>query len=270
MKRVLHKLHWIISSQFGINPLQLLHALRGLPAFISDWREFRRNYKGPVEWMPHLRDRFEEGGFTRSEYFWQDLLVARSIAEAKPEKHVDVGSRVDGFVGHVASFRQIEVLDVRPITTSISGIVFHQCDLMELTSLPGMNGLGYCDSLSCLHALEHFGLGRYGDPINSLGYSQGLSNMARLLRPGGTFYLSTPVGRERVVFNAHWVFDPRTIVQCAKNAGLSLRQLTIITAATEPQDYSIDDASLSNLAKCDYRLALFTFAKNSNCKAEII
>ena len=39
------------------------------------------------------------------------------IYAARPEKHVDVGSRVDGFVAHVASFREIEVFDVRPIAT---------------------------------------------------------------------------------------------------------------------------------------------------------
>ncbi|MBV5330073.1 MAG: DUF268 domain-containing protein, partial [Chlorobium sp.] len=48
----------------------------------------------------------------------------------------------------------------------------------------------YCDSLSCLHALEHFGLGRYGDPIDPHGYADGLRNMVKILRQGGLFYLS--------------------------------------------------------------------------------
>lgn len=39
---------------------------------------------------------------------------------------------------------------------------FKQADLVR--PVEGM--AGYCDSLSCLHALEHFGLGRYGDPID--------------------------------------------------------------------------------------------------------
>lgn len=42
--------------------------------------------------------------------------MARWIYEAAPIKHVDVGSRVNGFVAHVASFREIEVIDVRPIS----------------------------------------------------------------------------------------------------------------------------------------------------------
>ena len=161
-KPVLIKVHWLLSSQFGLDPQRFLRSLRGLPKFFKDWRKFRPGCTGPRVWMPCLHDRYEEGGATKSEYFWQDLLVARWICAARPEKHVDVGSRVDGFVAHVASFREIEVFDVRPITTAIPGIVFKQADLMQGSIAADIAGEGYCDSLSCLHALEHFGLGRYG------------------------------------------------------------------------------------------------------------
>ena len=130
MKQHLVKIRWLLSSQFGIDPLKLYRALRGLPHFILQWWQFRKDYHGPLVWMPCLHDRFEEGGATKSEYFWQDLLVARWINQAAPLKHVDVGSRVDGFVAHVASFREIEVFDVRQITAQIPGVVFRQADLM--------------------------------------------------------------------------------------------------------------------------------------------
>ncbi|MBC7192786.1 DUF268 domain-containing protein [Marinobacter sp.] len=263
MKKILIKLHWILSSQFGINPQRFLRSLRGLPYFISDWRKFRKTYRGRLSWMPCLHDRYEEGGATKSEYFWQDLLVARAIYAAKPVTHVDIGSRVDGFVAHVASFREIEVMDVRPITTAIPGIVFRQVDLMDSATLPSapLGGGGYCDSLSCLHALEHFGLGRYGDPVNPQGYQQGIANMASLLRPGGRFYLSTPIGQERVEFNANWVFDPRTIINCATNSDLKLTELTVITPAHGAQETPFDDKALSDLATQHYQLGLFTFIK---------
>lgn len=110
-------------------------------------------------------------------------MVARAIHTAKPVKHVDIGSRVDGFVAHVASFREIEVFDVRPISTAVPGVLFRQADLMDSPSLPAdTEGGGYCDSLSCLHAIEHFGLGRYGDTVDfRVLYSpQGVKN--RLFR----------------------------------------------------------------------------------------
>ncbi|MSU56529.1 MAG: DUF268 domain-containing protein [Candidatus Taylorbacteria bacterium] len=86
----------------------------------------------------------------------------------------------DGFVAHVASFRDCEVFDVRPISTKIPGVVFRQADLMNPASLPTTEGRGYCDSLLCLHAIEHFGLGRYGDPINPLGYQRGITKIVSI------------------------------------------------------------------------------------------
>lgn len=263
IKQVVIKLHWLLSSQFGLDPRRFLNALRGLPSYIADWRKFRKFYQGKLVWMPCLHDRYEEGGATKSEYFWQDLLVARWIHEANPEKHVDVGSRVDGFVAHVASFREIEVFDVRPITTSIPGVVFRQADLMDAGSLTHeAAGGGYCDSLSCLHALEHFGLGRYGDPVNPTGYRQGLENMARLLQPGGAFYLSTPTGYERVEFNANWVFDPRTIVNEAKKHGLELKKLTVFCHVQGVLELEPSELVLNQLAHERYNLGIFTFSKS--------
>jgi len=137
MKPILIKLLSLF-SQFGIDPLRLIKAIQGIPAYLRDLRTFRRHYQGPLQLMPCLHDRYEEGGITRSEYFWQDLLVARWIYEANPRKHVDVGSRGDGFVAHVASFRELEMLDLRPITTAIPGLSFRQADLMSPDSIAGL------------------------------------------------------------------------------------------------------------------------------------
>jgi len=261
-KKQLNRIIWFL-NQMGLDPLRLLYSLRGLVHYTRDWRKFRDCYSGTLSLMPCLHDRFEEGGETNNEYFWQDLLVARWIHEAEPLKHVDIGSRVDGFVAHVASFREIEVFDVRPVTTRIPGVSFTQADLMESNSIKPLvvNG-GYCDSLSCLHAIEHFGLGRYGDPINPYGYQHGLANMAQLLRAGGTFYLSTPIGQERVEFNANWVFDPHNILRCCENAGMILEKLIVITSTNEPQECIVNAESLAELALQRYQLGLFVFTKS--------
>jgi SAM-dependent methyltransferase len=182
-----------------------------------------------------------------------------------PERHVDVGSRTDGFVAHVASFRQLEVFDVRPITTEIPGVTFRQADMMDASSVSvwqNENG-GYCDSLSCLHVLEHFGLGRYGDPIDPTGYKSGFANLARLLRPGGRFYLSTPIGQERVEFNANWVFDPRTILEQANTHGLQLDRLSVFNPRTGLRqiDTAEQEATLRALGSDHYNLGIFVFTR---------
>lgn len=255
-----------ILNQFGLDPLRFLKSIRGLSSFGRDWRQFRRNYGGVMRVMPCLNDRFEEGGATKNEYFWQDLLVARWIHAANPSRHVDVGSRVDGFVAHVASYRELEVFDVRPITAQVPGVVFRQVNMMDVASLSNAAGVGgYCDSVSCLHAIEHFGLGRYGDPINASGYQQGIANLAQLLKPGGTLYLSTPIGRERVEFNANWVFDPRTILACAEAQGLEPTRLVTIAANTGGVERPLDIATLDMLAEQHYVLAIFLFRKPKSC-----
>lgn len=267
MKAFLNRVHWILSSQFGLNFLYFLRSIRGLPRFLLDWREFSRRYSGSIELMPCLHDRYEEGGSTKSEYFWQDLLVARWIFQARPERHIDVGSRIDGFVAHVASFRQIEVFDVRSITSTVPGVVFRKADLMSPIDSMQIDD-ECCDSLSCLHAIEHFGLGRYGDPINPIGYELGIANMARLLRVGGRLYLSTPVGRERVEFNANRVFDPRTILRCAEAHGLRLESFTEIGASGAVGPTLADAVDFSRLAQFRYQLGIFVFVKENSRRQE--
>ncbi len=253
----LARLHWLLSDQFGIDPRKTLRSVLGLPRYVRDFLRFRSGYAGRIELLPCLHDWHEEGGTTKSEYFWQDLLVARSIFQAKPKKHVDVGSLVGGFVAHVASFREIEVFDVRPISTQIPGVTFKQADLTQ----PVAGMADYCDSLSCLHALEHFGLGRYGDPIDPRGYERGFANMAALLKQDGVFYLSVPVGMDRVEFNAHRVFDPRSIVKLATQHSLRLSALTVIQPGGRIETIVLDEVHLSSLAGQRYALGLFVFQK---------
>jgi SAM-dependent methyltransferase len=258
LKPLLLRFYWILSAQCGIDPLSTLRALRGLPRYMRDFFRFRASYTGRLELVPCLYDWDEEGVKTKDEYFWQDLLVARMIFEAKPDKHVDIGSRVN-FITHVASFREIEVFDIRPITTQVPGVIFKQADLMK--PIEGM--ANYCDSLSCLHALEHFGLGRYGDPIDPIGFERGLINMARLLRGNGVFYLSVPIGIDRVEFNANHVFDPRIIINLATENFLRLSALTVIHQGGKVETIALDEVQFSDLASKRYTLGIFTFIKNT-------
>lgn len=245
------------SSQVGIDPRKMLRFLRSSPRFVRDYYRFRSNYSGNIVLDPCLHEWYERPGAALNEYFWQDLLVAGMIFRAKPEKHVDIGSRVDGFVAHVASFREIEVLDIRPVPTPVPGIVFKQADLMK----PVAEMEGYCDSLSCLHALEHFGLGRYGDPIDVKGFERGLANMSRLLRRGGVFYLSVPVGIDRVEFNGYRVIDPRAVINLAMDNSLRAVSLIAVDPRGTPETVPIDEARLAGLAERPYVLGIFTFSK---------
>lgn len=257
MKEIIRKTYWLLSIQFGFDPRRMIRSFMGIPRYVADWYRFSRNYQGRLSLLPCLHDWYEEGGSTKDEYFWQDLHVARMIHLANPQKHVDIGSRIDGFVAHMASFREIEVFDIRPITALIPGVIFRQADLMN----PPESLVGHCDSLSCLHALEHFGLGRYGDPIDPHGYAAGLGNMAKILQPGGLFYLSVPIGTERVEFNAHRIFDPRALVRLAAANGLLLSAFSWVGANRILVQSASPERDMDELSRLHYALGIFTFVK---------
>jgi hypothetical protein len=159
-------------------------------------------------------------------------------------------------VAHVASFRNIEVLDIRPIPQrSTPAIHFRQADLMQLPE-----DLRSCtDSVSCLHALEHFGLGRYGDPIDADGHVKGFRSLEAMLKPGGRLHLSVPVGQQRIEFNAHRVFDPHTILELAAPR-MECEAFSFVDDAGDLHtDVGIADGSLSTVRRLRYGCGIFEF-----------
>jgi SAM-dependent methyltransferase len=197
-----------ISRQFGFDPLKLYHAIRGLPFYFRDLRKLKKQKGRDSSFRfgrkyPILDERFSESGTMAGHYFHQDLFVAKRIFEANPKRHVDIGSRTDGFVAHVAVFREIEIIDIREQKSKVDNVIFRKADLMELPE----NMINYCDSISALHSIEHFGLGRYGDPIDYNGYLKAIENIRLVLKTGGVFYFAVPIGNQRIEFNAHRVFS---------------------------------------------------------------
>ena len=192
----------------SLKPKTLLRVLNGGPSFVRDFFRLKKQKGddksfpfGPLN--PITFERQDESGTMSGHYFHQDLLIARKIFRSNPQRHVDIGSRTDGFVAHVAVFREIEILDIREQNSKVKNISFRKADLMELQG----EMRNYCDSISSLHAIEHFGLGRYGDPIDYYGYRKAIENITHILQSGGTFYFSVPIGPQRIEFNAHRVFS---------------------------------------------------------------
>lgn len=160
------------------------------------------------KYWPITSEYNHQAGFATGHYFHQDLLVANFIAKNNPKRHIDVGSRISGFVAHVASYRQIELIDIRKLDPGPhQNISFVQLDLSS-NSLEAE----ITDSISCLHAIEHFGLGRYGDPIDPIGHFKGFSNLIKMLKPKGKLYISVPIAsKSSIEFNAHRIFHPKDI-----------------------------------------------------------
>jgi hypothetical protein len=121
-------------TALGIDPRKVL-LLRYLPRYLSDRATFIKAQGVITNTHVILDDYRHQAGDASGHYFHQDLLVASFIRQANPIRHIDVGSRIDGFVAHVASYRHIEVIDIRPLlNTAHSQIKFIQGTLMSLDS----------------------------------------------------------------------------------------------------------------------------------------
>lgn len=252
--------YWVMN--FGLDVRKIL-AIRRLPGVIKDFLVLRnQNGLNNAGWkirftMPNLSDAYESSGVASGHYFHQDLLVAQKIYERQPVRHIDIGSRVETFVAHVATFRHIEVLDIRPLVSKTPNITFRQCDFMHLPE----DLLECCDSVSCLHALEHFGLGRYGDPIDVNGYLRGFESLYRILKPQGTLYLSFPIGRERIEFNAHRVFAIHTPLQWAKERFELIGFSYVDDQGDLHRDRLIDESIIANDLNLLYGCGIYEFRK---------
>ena len=246
-----------------VQGMPLFTYLKGMPIFLREYREIRRQARVSGKSFPFgklhpcFQEKDQESGVLAEHYFYQDLYVARKVFQNNPVRHVDIGSRIDGFVAHVASFREIEVLDVRDLHLGLPHIRFTRADL----SAKEFPLTDYCDSLSCLHALEHFGLGRYGDPVDYDGHLVGWENMHRMLKKEGKFYFSVPIGEQRIEFNAHRVFSISYLLALMEKAYDIESFAYINDAGNFISDAALDEASVRENFGCRYGCGIFELTK---------
>lgn len=202
-------------NNIGISPREIVSIVY-FPRYIKQLIQFYQLGGRVTNIYPIFSDYKKNAGSVGGHYFHQDLLVATYIYKKNPTRHVDIGSRIDGFITHLACFRSVDVIDVRKLPlTGHSNIAFVQLDLSNPMEIQE----AITDSISSLHAIEHFGLGRYGDLLDPNGYKIGFNNILRMLKPDGDLYISFPISNQnRVFFNAHRAFHPLDIFNWPANS----------------------------------------------------
>lgn len=201
-----------------------------------------------MDLYPCLLDWTHSTGFD-AHYFYQGAWLARRLSAIRPERHVDIGSDVR-VIGVLSGFVPTEFVDFRPLQVGLNGLV---CRSGNITDLPWSDAT--IASLSCLHVVEHVGLGRYGDPIDPEGSKKAFSELARVLSSRGRLYLTVPVGRERVCFNAHRVFSPQTVVR--EMPSLRLMEFSFV----DDQGRFREGQELSAASGLEYGCGMFLFEK---------
>lgn len=194
--------------------------------FREDFLEFQKQSVNPpvrfaLDWAgrhPCLDDNTEGTGFDWH-YVFHTAWAARVVAETKPALHVDISSSLY-FCSIVSAFVPVDFYDYRPAELNLSGLVSRRADLMALPFADSSIG-----SLSCMHVVEHIGLGRYGDPIDAGGDLKAITELRRVLAPGGRLFFVVPVGRPRIQFNAHRIYAFGQIAEAF--AGLELVEFAL-------------------------------------------
>lgn len=266
MKKVLRKINSkLLLYGFDTNQFMKTLRLKKEKAWFYENLEELKKQKGTDDTFllgnlyPILNEREEQGGVMKGAYFHQDLHVAKLIYQAKPKKHLDIGSRTDGFVAHVASFREIEIIDYRSIQSNVKNITFRQADLMKLPE----DLVGYCDSISSLHAIEHFGLGRYGDPVDYYGHLKAIKNITKILKKEGIFYFSVPIGLQRIEFNAHRIFSIKYLIDVLSN-DYKINSFSLVDDKGDFfENVELSEKNINSNFGCNHGCAIFTLMKKN-------
>lgn len=243
--RLLHKTRRALKH--GRQLFTVLHQFRQLrahpnPRFLVEWKD---------RWL-HLRDATAATGFDRH-YVFHTAWAARVLAEIRPTRHVDVASSLY-FVSSISAFIPTQFIDFRPAQLGLSGL---DCDAGTLMQLPFASNS--VESLSCMHVVEHVGLGRYGDAFDYDGDIKAVTELTRALAPNGHLLLVVPIGgKSRVQFNAHRIYTHEQVLSMAK--GLDLVEFALI-----PDDGSkeglIRQASSAQASMQRYGCGCFHFVK---------
>lgn len=210
----------ILMSLRDLYKFNVITFSRDFVSFLSDFKNYgkqkdNQNFVLSAKYIyPCLKDKTLSTPVDPT-YFFQDTWAAGKIFKTKPVHHYDVGSSVKT-IGIISQFVPVTMIDIRPIDLKLKDLHFKHGSIVDLPFED--NSIG---SLSSLCVVEHIGLGRYGDAINSWGSEEAIDELKRVLKPGGDFLFSVPVDVEcRVYFNAHRAFTREYILELFKDMKL--------------------------------------------------
>lgn len=154
---------------------------------------------------PCLGDKTSETAF-EPHYIYHPAWAARVLKKINPKKHIDISSTLH-FCSMLSAFIPTEFYDYRPAKLFLDNLASKKGDLMQLPFKSES-----VESISCMHTVEHIGLGRYGDPIDPSGDLKAIRELQRVTKKGGSILFVTPVGKKKLRFNAHRIYAYQDIL----------------------------------------------------------
>ena len=232
---------------------------KNYPKFLSDYLNFKKLAKKNnrfqllfSERYPCLDDDTSSTEFD-THYIYHPAWAARIIAKTRPSCHVDISSTLQ-FSTIISAFLPVYFYDYRPANLHLENFHSQSADLISLSFKS--NSIA---SLSCMHTVEHIGLGRYGDNLDPEGDLKAISELKRVLAPSGNLLFVVPVGKPRIMFNAHRIYSFSQISKLFSD--LELINFTLIPDDTI-QNGIINNATSEDADRQDYGCGCFWFKKN--------
>ena len=225
------------------------------PFVLKDYFKFRTNNKRFSlkfnDFYPQIKDKTIKTGFD-THYVYHTSWAARKLKQINPEFHTDISSSLY-FSGIVSAFVPVKFYDYRPADLNLSNLDSYGGDLMKLPFKDNS-----VKSLSCMHTIEHIGLGRYGDPIDPNGDIKAAKELIRVTSKEGHLIFVTPVGKPKIEFNAHRIYSYEMILEMFTD--LDLVEFSLIT----DEGKFIENANVDIVKEQDYGCGCFLFKKNDN------
>ncbi|HEY2324823.1 MAG TPA: DUF268 domain-containing protein [Thermoanaerobaculia bacterium] len=166
----------------------------------EQFEQCRKNNRG---FAVEKRLYFQSGEHPRNYVDFECAFAAKQLLRERPAKVMDIGSYRQFIIGLLAR-GEVITLDVRKRTPDCPTETVLTGDAKTIP-LPDDS----LDAIVSLCAIEHFGLGRYGDEFDPEGDLKAFREMRRVIKPGGTLIFTTTMtgGRPTIWFNAHRVYD---------------------------------------------------------------
>lgn len=236
---------------------KMLRFLKNTPVFINDFIKFKRHNINKrfklslLNLKPILQEKTATTNF-EPHYIYHPAWAIRIIKKINPSFHIDISSTLS-FSTMLSAFIPVKFYDYRPAFLNLDNLESLRGDLNNLEFKNNS-----VQSISCMHVVEHIGLGRYGDKIDYDGDLKAMSELKRVLAVGGSLLFVVPVGKEKIEFNAHRIYSYEQIIN--NFSDLELKEFSLV-----PDNFRetgiIIDADSNLVKKQNWGCGCFWFIK---------
>lgn len=187
---------------FGFQPLMRIQ--RAPKKYMKEYNDNAMYLKKEIKKFDVFKEfRYEIGTHHMSYVDYECEFVATHLYQLKPKKILDIGSYRHFILGLLAHY-PITTIDIRGRNSELPNETVITCDAKKL-AFPDNT----FDVITSLCTLEHFGLCRYGDELDTEADKKAFNEMIRVLKPNGHLLFSTTITRSKpaIIYNVHRIYN---------------------------------------------------------------